>query len=258
MYKRELLLKRLGEIGRSLKESGRALALLGLGSAGLETGRLDEFSDLDFFVVAGDGAKRSFLESLEWLAAAAPIAWAYRNTADGYKVLFVDGVFCEFAVFEARELSGIPFAQGRVVWRAEGFDEAVCVPRRPAETPPTSPDWLLGEALSCLYVGLCRLARGEKLAAMRAIQVQALSHALELAATVERPSPVVADPFAVDRRFEQRFPGLTAELGSFMQGYERSRESALAILAFLERHFQVNSAMAAAIRARSEETRAGP
>jgi len=248
MHKRELLLTRLEEIGRSLEASGRALALLGLGSAGLETGRLDEFSDLDVFVVARDGAKGSFLESLEWLAATAPIAFAYRNTADGHKVLFADGVFCEFAVFEARELSGIPFAQGRLFWRAEGFDEAVCVPRRVPGTPPSSPEWLLGEALTSLYVGLCRLARGEKLAAMRAIQVLAVSHALELAVTVESPTTVPRDPFASERRFEQRFPGLTAELGSFMQGYDRSRESALAILAFLERHFQVNGAMAAAIR----------
>jgi lincosamide nucleotidyltransferase len=248
MHKRELLLRRLEEIGRSLQASGRALALLGLGSVGLQTARLDEFSDLDFFVVARDGAKASFLESLEWLAAAAPIAYAYRNTADGHKVLFADAVFCEFAVFEARELSGIPFAQGRLVWREEGFDETVCVPRRAAAGTPSSTEWLLGEALSSLYVGLCRLGRGEKLAAMRAIQVGAMSHTLELAVTMEQPAPIPPDPFAMERRFEQRFPRLAAELSSFMQGYEGSRASALAILAFLERHFEVNRAMASAIR----------
>jgi lincosamide nucleotidyltransferase len=195
MHKRELLLKRLEGISRSLQASGRALALLGLGSVGLETGRLDEFSDLDFFVVARDGATPSFLESLEWLAAVAPIAYAYRNTADGHKVLFEDGVFCEFAVFEARELSRIPFAHGRLVWREEGFDDTVCVPRRVAGRAPSSPEWLLGEALTSLYVGLCRLRRGEKLAAMRAIQVLAVSHTLELAVTVEEPTPVPPDPF---------------------------------------------------------------
>jgi hypothetical protein len=253
MHKRELLLKRFEEIGRSLQASGRALALLGLGSVGLETGRLDEFSDLDFFVVAKDGAKASFIESLAWLAQAAPVAYSYRNTADGHKVLFEDGVFCEFAVFEAHELSGIPFAHGRLVWREEGFDETVCVPRRAAGRAPSSPEWLLGEALTSLYVGLCRLRRGEKLAAMRAIQVQAVSHTLELAVTVEQPTPVPADQFNGERRLEQRFPALAAELASFMRGYERSRESALAILAFLERHFEVNRAMASAIRRLCEE-----
>jgi hypothetical protein len=38
-----------------------------------------------------------------------------------------------------------------------------------------------------------------------------------------------------------------------VQGYARSRESALAILAYLERHFAVSGAMAAAIRALAGE-----
>ena len=39
------LLKRLDEIGQSLERSGHALALLGLGSVGLELDRLDSYSD---------------------------------------------------------------------------------------------------------------------------------------------------------------------------------------------------------------------
>ena len=56
------------------------------------------------------------------------------------------------------------------------------------------------------------------------------------------------DIFANERRFEQRFPGLTAELPRFVQGYERTPESALAILDFLESRFPVNAALAAIIR----------
>ena len=37
------LLERLEQIGRSLEASGKGEALIGLGSVGLETGRLDEF-----------------------------------------------------------------------------------------------------------------------------------------------------------------------------------------------------------------------
>ena len=36
---------------------------------------------------------------------AAPLAWAFRNTVDGFKVLFADGIYGEFAVFEPEELS---------------------------------------------------------------------------------------------------------------------------------------------------------
>jgi lincosamide nucleotidyltransferase B/F len=41
------LLQRLDEIGSSLERSKHALALIGLGSVGLECDRLDSYSDLD-------------------------------------------------------------------------------------------------------------------------------------------------------------------------------------------------------------------
>lgn len=257
MHKRDLLLRRLDEIGSSLLRTDGALALLGLGSAGLETERLDEYSDLDFFVVVSAGSKAAFIASLGWLERVRPLAYAYRNTVDGYKALFDDGVFCEFAVFEAAELSRVPFAPGRVVWRREGFDESVCAPIiRSGSAAPPSVEWLLGEALTGLYTGLCRLRRGETLAASRAIQGGVVGNVLELAQTLEAPSSVGRDPFAEERRFERRFPGLAGELPSFMQGYGRNRESALAILAFLERRFEVNAAMATAIRALCEDAQA--
>jgi lincosamide nucleotidyltransferase len=256
VHKRELLLRRLDEIASSLLRTDGALALLGLGSVGLETDRLDEYSDLDFFVVVSDGSKAAFVENLRWLERVRPLAYAYRNTVDGYKALFDDGVFCEFAVFESTELSRIPFAPGRVVWRREGFDESVCVPMTSATAAPPSVEWLLGEALTGLYTGLCRLRRGETLAASRAIQGGVVGNVMQLAQTLEAPSSVRRDPFAEERRFEQRFPGLAGELQSFMQGYGRNRESALAILAFLERRFDVNAAMATAIRALCEDGQA--
>jgi len=248
MHTRELLLKRLDEIAASLQRTDGALALLGLGSVGLETGRLDESSDLDFFVVVRDGCKAAFIDSLGWLERVRPIAFAYRNTPDGYKALFDDGVFCELAVFEPRELSRIPFAPGRVVWKQDGFDESMCTPSRTWTADSHPAGWLLGETLTGLYVGLCRLQRGETLAAFRAVQVQAVGHVIELARTLEVATEVERDPFAEERRFERRYPRVAAELPSFMQGYEESRASALAILAFLERHFEVDPAMASAVR----------
>ncbi len=60
--------------------------------------------------------------------------------------------------------------------------------------------------------------------------------------------PALVDVYSVERRFEQRFPGVAAHLPEFVQGYDRSPESALAILEFLEAHFDVNTAIAARIR----------
>ena len=243
------LLARLDEIGYALEQAGGALALIGLGSSGVELERLDEYSDLDFFVVVAPGHKRRFVEDLGWLAAAGPIAYAFRNTADGYKLLFADGIFCELAIFEPDELRAVPFSRGRLVWRPPEVDEAIATPAA-SEPPRAAPaaEWLLGEALTNLYVGLGRCHRGEMLSAQRFIQHYAVDRIVDLAALVEAERPAPRDQFAGERRFERRFPGVAASLPLFVQGYARSRESAAAILGFLEAHFEVSPAMARAIR----------
>jgi hypothetical protein len=242
------LLTRLDEIGASLERSGKALALIGLGSVGLEMERLDDYSDLDFFAIVEPGYKGAFIDNLDWLSSICPLAYCFRNTPDGYKLLFQDGIFCEFAVFEPGELPSIPFAPGRIVWKRAGVEESIAIPvKAPPAARQSDPEWLLGEALTNLYVGLCRYQRGEKLSAQRFIQQYAVDRLLELAEhTGERPV-TPGDPFTPERRFEQRFPGLAEELPHFVQGYERSRESARAILAYLEEHFPVNPAMRDAI-----------
>jgi lincosamide nucleotidyltransferase B/F len=111
---KELLLSRLTQIAQSLEQSKRALALIGLGSVGLELERLDEHSDLDFFVIVEAGFKQEFLEQLDWLICLSPVAYVFQNSADGFKLLYKDGVFCEFAIFEISELASIPFAPGRI------------------------------------------------------------------------------------------------------------------------------------------------
>lgn len=247
------LLTRLDNIGRSLAQSGHALALIGLGSVGLETERLDAYSDLDFFVIVETGYKARYIDNLDWLHSLCPIAYHFRNSPDGHKVLYQDGIFCEFAVFEQPELSTIPFAQGRIIWKQSQIDEAIGQPTlvNPPARPPDV-DWLLGEAITNLYVGLGRFRRGEKLSAMRFIQHYAVDRVLELAVLLEPERALSKDRFANERRIEQRFPQLAQALPTFVQGYERSAQSAVAILHFLEEHFVVNQAIADAIRRLSE------
>jgi lincosamide nucleotidyltransferase B/F len=244
-----LLLERLDEIGHSLEQDDHALALIGLGSVGLELERLDAYSDLDFFVIVEPGYKQVYLDDLQWLKRVCPIAYCFANTRDGYKVLFADGIFCEFAVFEPDELLAIPFAPGRIVWKQPGAPETLSQPAmEPTRAARRDPEWLLGEALTNLLVGLAREKRGEKLSALRFIQGYAVDRLLELADYVESPEGVAQDTFAHQRRFEQRHPGIARQAGDWLRGYEHNRESALAILAFLEQHFHVNSDIAAAIR----------
>jgi lincosamide nucleotidyltransferase B/F len=245
----KLLLQRLSEIGESLEHSGRAVALLGLGSVGIELHRIDEYSDLDFFAIVEDGQKGQFIDDLAWLSDLAPVAYAFRNTVDGFKLLYRDGVFCEFAVFELHELAGIPFAPGRLVWKAEHVDDSISFPVRTLPASEFNLEWNVGEALTNIYIGLKRFARGEKLTAARFVQQHAVDRILELAASQDAPQPdVVADPFNLERRIEQRFPEFSQSLADFVQGYDRTPESASAMLTWLEANFEIDSAMAAAIR----------
>jgi hypothetical protein len=248
MDRKQRLLARLDTIGQSLRDSGQGLALLGLGSVGMETGRIDDYSDLDFFAIVQTGTKHRFLDNLDWLSALNPIVYAFPNTEDGYKLLYEDGIFCEFTVFEPQELATIPFAKGRIVWKADGFDEAIMTP--PAHNHHERPiEWYLGEALTNLYVGLGRYHRGEKLSATYFIQNYEVGRIVDLAKHIETAQPFYADQFGRERRFEKLYPDTAAHLPMFMQGYERNIESARAILSFLEGHFAVNAAIRDAILA---------
>jgi hypothetical protein len=55
------LLERLDAIGRLLAARPDALGLLGLGSVGVETERLDAQSDVDLLVIVRPGAKAGYI-----------------------------------------------------------------------------------------------------------------------------------------------------------------------------------------------------
>ncbi len=230
------LLARLDRLAEVLQAEGHAMALIGLGSVGLDTERLDAHSDLDFFVIVEPGWKQRYLDSLDWLSAAHPVAWSFPNTADGHKALMADGVLCEFAVFEPSELTRIPYAPGRLVWARSDADPRWAVPSTlPSPRTPPGTAWIVGEALSCLLVGLKRWHRGERLSAARFVQGHAVDRLLELDAQCGGTSAAAADPFNAERRIERRSPTLAEELPTLVPGYDRTPEAALALLDALRR-----------------------
>lgn len=239
----ELLRGRLIAIGHSVRDGGKALALIGLGSSGIENNRLDHYSDLDFFVIAKKGFKQIFLQDLAWLSTIQAVVYQFRNTADGYKILFDDGVFCEFAVFELTELENIPFAEGSIIWKEDVVDEDIRRPLRQHDAVAHTVDWQLNEALTNLYVGLCRYRRGEILSAQRFIQHYALDRLIALLPEVEKALSGADDPFAPERRLEERFPGFAKKLPTMAGGYHHCIEAASAILDFLKAHFEINPAI---------------
>jgi hypothetical protein len=246
----EILLRRLDEITQAAVRTGQVRAVLALGSIGLEMARIDQYSDLDVWIIAEDGYNQGLIDNLGWLTSACPIGYRYKNGASGYKILFEDGLFAELDVFEMGDLAAIPFSQARVVWKAEGVPASIGLPQRKPRPRDRALEELLGETLTNLYVGLGRFHRGEKLTAMRFVQSYAVDRLLEMAHLIETEQPAWPDQFGQERRFERRFPVTARELPNFLQGYERTPASAQALLAFLGKHFELNQAIKQAILGR--------
>ncbi len=169
------------------------------------------------------------------------------NDPNGRKALFDDGLFVEYAIFTAKELRAIPFAGARIVWQRSGTRIDLTTG---AGIPPTTSrdtvDYHLNEALTNLLVGLHRELRGERLTASRFIQVFAVDHVLALTGLTQPPTSP-RDPFDPTRRVETRDPLLIEPLRHMNAGYEHNRESAVAVLAWLTDHHNLDPMMVAAI-----------
>jgi hypothetical protein len=223
-----------------------ALALLATGSLGLEPGRLDRYSDLDLLLVCRSGTDAVFLDDPCWIGRVHTVGYCFRFNADCIKLLFDDGVFCELAVMDPTKLAALHFPGGRVLWKADDFDESLCTPADTGAAPPISApdDWVINELLTTIHIGLSKYARGEWLSGFTYIHNQALPLFMELVSRHYMPVHGVSeDPYTKARRFESRYPGIETELKSMLQGYERTRESALAMLAWLDRIYTVNPLM---------------
>jgi hypothetical protein len=242
------LLQRLDELGAVLARRGDAIALIGLGSVGLDLDRLDDHSDMDFFVVVDDGAKQRYLDAVDWLEELAPIDFSFPNSVDGRKVLFTDLLFAEYAVFTLDELRAGSFPPGRLVWARDDAPAGLERAGRPREPSPYDyPEYHLNEAVTNLYVGLHRDLRGERLTATRFIQsyaVERLLTYLELTGA----SGARQDEFAIERGVERRFPADVLPLAQMVPGYDRNAEAALAILEWLEARVEVPRTLAREIR----------
>jgi len=229
------------KLKEKVENNEQVLCLLGLGSMA-DTGRLDEFSDIDFFLIVEKGKKEGFLQDLSWLEIR-PIAYTFKNTPDGYKVLFDDGIFAEFAVFEPEELLNIPFTEGNPVHMKEGFDKTLLKPTRVPKKKPVDVNFNVNEALANILIGLQRDKRGEHASAFTFIQVNAAELVMELFETVYDENSVEIDPFDLDRRIEKRFDHAKNVLSNLKQGYANNPASARYALHFLDEHFSVNQAM---------------
>ena len=242
-------LTRLDDLARALTPDDAVLAVLGLGSAGLEHNRFDDHSDIDFWLVVSDGpAKQRYLDDPGWLAGlGGRLAYSFVNDPNGRKALLADGLFLEYAVFTPQELRRLAFTGARVVWQRPGIP--LGLDDHAAPSPPTSIDTVdfhVNEALTNLFVGLHRELRAERLTAFRFIQVYAVDRVLALLRLDAKRQWVQPDPFEATRRVEASFEDVP--LPAMAAGYDHNRAAARATLDWLTQCYDTDPAIVEAVR----------
>lgn len=230
--------QRMNELKEHVAKIKEVRCLLGLGSISNQD-RLDDFSDIDFFLIVENGQKSKFIDDLSWLEVK-PLVYTFKNTIDGYKALFHDGVFAEFAVFDEEEMKTARFTGGKVYYHKDDFDLEIVKPKYEPKFKEVNVDFNVNEALTNLYIGLHRDMRGEKSSAMTFIQSYAYGLIIALFPKVFDEEMIDVDPYVFERRIETRFPNQKNLLMSMRQGIDKNQESAKEILYFLNEHFEVN------------------
>jgi lincosamide nucleotidyltransferase B/F len=222
------------------RNAPHTIALIGAGSAGVEIARMDQYSDIDFFLVVDEGFSSGFINDNGWIGRELPIVFSFRDTAHGNKVLLENGVFLEFAVFTEAELAQYGIPGLRTIWSKPNFSLPDLSENKP---PERDLSYYVDQALSNLLVGALRLRRGERLAALAMVERNALSNLLT--AHRVKYNLGIEDPFNIERRAEE---ALGVQIAPLAQGYEKVEHSLENILNFAERNFEVNASIGRSIR----------
>lgn len=230
----------MNKLAKRLETYDDCLCLLGLGSMS-ETFRVDAYSDMDFFLIVKNGTKSLYMNNLEWLAFDT-IVFSFKNSNDGYKVLFKDGNFAEFAIFTEDEIVDATFTKGKIYYTKPNFDIDIVRPRK-IRDKKLNIEYNVCEALSNIYIGLNRLKRGELSSATTFIQSYAFNLIIELFSVVFTPIHPNTDYFVAERRIEERYPQCKAIIKDMKKGYTHNKESANVMLNFLIQYFNPNPYM---------------
>lgn len=180
-----------------------------------ETERVDEWSDHDFLVITESGEQESLRTDLSWLPDAQAIAFSFRETEHGLKVVYESGAVLEFAIFDCAELRACAINHHRLAYGSEDVREALSVAVTNGPSGSQSSDNLRDFRLflSLILIGVGRARRGETLAAGQHIRTHA-STALMKVLTRFLPADDRLDRLDIWRRFEFVFPELGIELAN--------------------------------------------
>ena len=226
----ESLLDRMNEIINVLKDLDYVLAVIGLGSTGNNQKRLDKYSDLDFFIIVEQNKKEYLLTNLYWLESVQKLKYIFRNTIDGYKALFNDNIFIEFSIFSIKEFTNISYKDAKILWQNSSIKNQIPIENKKHELN-TNIEWITGELITNLYIGLMRFFRGEKLSAYKFVNSYAIDRLVELIRVKDpRKSQEELDTFALERRFEFDYPEYSVVFKSLLLSYDETPKACKDIL----------------------------
>lgn len=204
-----------------LAADARVLAFVAIGSLA-QTERIEAWSDHDFWLITTSAeAQSELLTDLSWLPNPSEIALTLRPAAQYYTVLYTSGHIAEFAVFTRHDLTHGRLADYRLL-----FDKAEIGPQiqsiAAAVQQERQQSYDATATFRHLLISLCtgagRARRGEWLSAHTYIFQYALDALLTLIVhhiPAEKPADS-GDLFDPRRRFEQRYPKLSAKLSGIM------------------------------------------
>lgn len=229
------------ELRRRLEADPRVLALVALGSTAQGDTAPDEWSDHDVFVVVAPGHQEEFRSNLSWLPDASRIVLSFRETAHGVKAVYAEGHLVELAVFDLDELSLARINRYRALFDRGGIEARLAqvaeATQRTSSAAAPADDWLAGQFLTNLIVGVSRHRRGERLSGRHFVKANALSHLLVLLEKhLDSPEKGRLDGLDPFRRVEQAFPALGEELNAILD--QETPLAARGLLALADRELR--------------------
>lgn len=209
------------------------IGLVLLGSTA-ETERVDEWSDHDFFVITATGEQELLRNDLSWLPNPESIAFWFRETEHGLKVVYDSGNVLEFAIFDCEELRGCMVNHHRLAYGNDDVTQALSIAAN------RLPEVVVGDDLadfrhflSVLVIQVGRARRGESLTAGQGIRGTATSALLKVL-TRRLPADSRLDRLDVSRRFEFTHPELGKLMSEAMK--QEPEEVAKNLLRLAENH----------------------
>lgn len=189
--------------------------------------------------IAWQEHKARLLHEVSWIREVQHVAYHYKRSSNSLRVLFSDGVICDFYCYTNQELEAVkPINQceWHLFWRAKNT-RVKHYPHQSYDDVAATKDALTGELLTMLVLGLRLFSQGEKLAAFSLVQHKALHNLIKLKSILPASQQVATD---TQQPWESRAPEFDEYLPQFAAGYTRTPESAMTMLSYVESRMPVN------------------